>query len=295
MHHEPVLLREVLELLAPKPGERICDVTLGLGGHAAALIAPAQPGGFLIGIDADKKNLDEATKRMQPPKTSTRYIHANFRELPEVVDAPVDVLFADLGVSSPHFDDPERGFSFRSDGPLDLRFDQTSGQSASDWIASADTDHIARLLREWGELRGAGKLASIIVERRPRTTTQLQECVEAAFGWRAKSVMAQVFQAFRIFINDEMGALQSLLAAGPRLLRPGGRFAVIAYHSLEDRLVKQAFKALTLVEKDPQTGQDRGRARFQLLTKKAIVPGEDEVARNARARSAKLRAIIKPS
>ena len=293
MHHESVLLSEVLALLSPKPGERVCDVTLGLGGHAAALIACAEPGGTLIGLDADEKNLEEAKKRLQSSKVSVELHHANFRDIVSVLQAPVDVLFADLGVSSPHFDDPERGFSFRNDGPLDLRFDQTSGMSAAEWIAVSDEGVIAQALNDWGELRGAGRIANAIVRRQPKTTKALQECVEEALGWRAKAAMAQVFQAVRIAVNDEMQALQSLLAAGPRLLRPGGRFGVISYHSLEDRLVKQAFRALVTVQKDPHTGQDIETAMYRLLTKKAVVPGEEEIERNPRARSAKLRVIIK--
>ena len=197
-------------------------------------------------------------------------------------------------MSSPHFDDPARGFSFRSDGPLDLRFDRTSGVPASEWLAHADAEEIAQALREWGELRGAWSITQSIIRGRPATTKQLQECVEEALGWRAPSAMAQVFQALRIAVNGEIQALQDLLAAGPRLLRPGGRFGVISYHSLEDRLVKQAFRALVTVHKDPHTGQDIETAMYRLITKKAVVPGPEEIVRNPRARSAKLRVICYP-
>lgn len=293
MRHDPAMLREVVELLQPKRGERVCDATLGLGGHALALMKCTEPGGVLIGLDADGQNLKEAERRLQSLTVSLRLHHANFRDIASVMSAPVDILFADLGVSSPHFDDPERGFTFRSDGPLDLRFDRSSGQSAADWIASADVSVIAQALREWGELRGAGTIAAAIVRGKPATTMQLQKCVQEALGWRARGAMAQVFQALRIAVNDEMGALRTLLADGPGLLRPGGRFAVISYHSLEDRMVKKAFRSLTSVEKDPQTGQDVGFAQYQLLTKKAVAPTEEEVERNPRARSAKLRVIKK--
>lgn len=295
MQHEPVLLQEVITLLAPKPGECICDVTLGLAGHASALLKPALPGATLIGLDADALNLKEAEKRLGGLPASLQLHHANFRDIVSVLQAPVDILFADLGVSSPHLDDPERGFSFRNEGPLDLRFDQTSGMSAAEWIAVSDEGVIARALQEWGELRGAGRIANAMIRRQPKTTKQLQECVEEALGWRAKAAMAQVFQAVRIAVNDEMQSLQALLAAGPRLLRPGGRFAVISYHSLEDRLTKQAFRALVTVQKDPHTGQDIETAMYRLLTKKAVVPSEEEIRRNPRARSAKLRVIMKAS
>lgn len=292
MHHEPVLLQEVITLLSPKPGERICDVTLGLGGHATALLHAA-PGATLIGLDADPANLKEAGNRLEGSSGGVELHHANFRDLVSVLQAPVDILFADLGVSSPHFDDPERGFSFRNDGPLDLRFDQTTGMSAAEWIGHVDEEEIALVLREWGELRGAGRIANAMIRRQPKTTKALQECVEEALGWRAKAAMAQVFQAVRIAVNDEMQALQSLLATGPRLLRPGGRFGVIAYHSLEDRLVKQAFRVLVTVQKDPHTGQDIETAMYRLVTKKAVVPSEEEIAKNQRARSAKFRVIEK--
>lgn len=295
IHHDPVLLREVLELLSPKPGERICDATLGLAGHAQALLSKALPGGNLIGLDADTVNLEEAERRLDACRASVQLHHANFRDLSSILSSPVDILFADLGVSSPHFDDPERGFSFRNDGPLDLRFDRTSGMPASAWIAQADQEEIARALRDGGELRSAWGIAESIIRKKPTTTKQLQECIEEALGWRAASAMAQIFQALRIAVNDEMQALKSLLAAGPRLLRSGGCFGVISYHSLEDRLVKQAFRALITVQKDPQTGQDIETAMYRLLTKKAVTPSEEEISRNPRARSAKLRVIQKAS
>lgn len=295
MHHDPVLLQEVVELLSPKAGEHICDVTLGLGGHSKALLEKALPGGVLIGLDADPANLKEAGLRLEQLHGTVELHHANFRDLVSVLSSPIDILFADLGVSSPHFDDPERGFSFRNDGPLDLRFDQTTGMSAADWIDQSNQEDIAQALRDGGELRSAWSIADAIIRKKPRTTKQLQECVEEALGWRAPSAMSQVFQAVRIAVNGEMQALQALLAAGPRLLQPGGRFGVISYHSLEDRLTKQAFKALVTVQKDPHTGQDIETAMYRLITKKAVVPSEVEIARNPRARSAKLRVIIKAS
>lgn len=293
MQHQPVLLRETIALLSPKAGERICDATLGLAGHAAALLEKALPGGTLIGLDADPENLREAARRLQHFGDAVQLVHANFRDVASILSSPVDILFADLGVSSPHFDNPERGFSFRNDGPLDLRFDRTSGVPASEWIAHADQEEIAQVLREWGELRSAWSIADSINRKKPTTTKQLQECVEEALGWRAPSAMAQVFQSLRIAVNGEMRALQDFLAAGPRLLQPGGRLGVISYHSLEDRLVKQALRALVTVQKDPHTGQDIETAMYRLLTKKAVVPSEEETQRNPRARSAKFRVIEK--
>lgn len=293
MHHTPVLLSETLALLSPQPGEVVLDVTLGLGGHAQALLKATDPDGRLIGLDADAVNLAEAQRRLASWEGRIALHHANFRSTLDVVDKPVDVLFADLGVSSPHFDDPSRGFTFRADAPLDLRFDQQAGSTAAEWIAAASAQEITDALREFGEVNQAYRLAQVIKKRHPLTTTELAECVEEVCTWRTSSILPQVFQALRIAVNDELGSLRTLLDAIPQLLHPGGRCGIIAYHSLEDRLVKQYFRTLCAVEKDPETGQDMGKPAYVLLTKKAIVPGAQEIAQNPRARSAKFRAVCK--
>jgi 16S rRNA (cytosine1402-N4)-methyltransferase len=269
----------------------MCDGTLGLGGHAEAMLIASQPDGRLIALDADQKNLDEATRRLADYGDRVQLHHANFRDVWGLLRCPVNVLFADLGVSSPHFDDPSRGFTFRSDAPLDLRFDQTAGQSASEWIAAASAQEITDVLRAYGELREAYQLGLAIEKCKPQTTTALRACVETVCRWRANAVLPQVFQALRIVVNDELAALQSFLDVIPLVLAPGGRCGIISYHSLEDRLVKTKFRSLASVEKNSATGQDIGVAGFMIVTKKAVIPAQEETTRNPRARSAKFRVI----
>ncbi|MBI3331930.1 16S rRNA (cytosine(1402)-N(4))-methyltransferase RsmH [Candidatus Peregrinibacteria bacterium] len=301
MSHRPVLHgtegeSPVLALLSPKPGETVLDVTVGLGGHAASLKKEIGPSGRLIVLDADQANLDHAKNVLEGIPGHTQYHHANFRSLADIALPPCDIIFADLGVSSPHFDDPERGFSFRADGPLDLRFDRSKGRSAAAFLARAAPDAIAEVLRSYGELRGAGKLAHALskkarTQESPLRTTDVRSCVEELFGYKALSILPQVFQALRIAVNDEIGALQSLLHSAPKLLKPRGRFGVIAYHSLEDRAVKQAFRSLSTPEKDPEKGGILRESPFELLTKKPVTPSPVEIEANPRSRSARLRVL----
>ena len=269
----------------------MCDVTLGLAGHAEAMLAASNPGGTLIGLDADQKNLTVAGKRLAQYGDRAQLHHANFRDVWGLLRGPVDVLFADLGVSSPHFDDPSRGFTFRSDAALDLRFDQTSGSTAAEWISSGSAQEITDVLRSYGEVREAYQLGLAMEQCKPQTTTALRICIENVCKWRAKSVLPQVFQALRIVVNDELASLQSLLDTIPLVLAPGGRCGIISYHSLEDRLVKTKFRALSSVEKNSATGQNIGTAEFAIITKKAVSPSAAEIAKNPRSRSAKFRVI----
>jgi 16S rRNA (cytosine1402-N4)-methyltransferase len=255
------------------------------------MLRSSNPDGTLIGLDADRKNLDEAARRLAEFGGRVQLHHANFRDVWGLLRGPVHVLFADLGVSSPHFDDPMRGFTFRSEAPLDLRFDQTKGESAAEWISSASAQEITDALRSYGELRDAYKLGLEIEKVKPQTTTALCACVEQVCRWRTKSVLPQVFQALRIVVNDELAALQAFLDVIPLVLHPGGRCGIISYHSLEDRLVKTAFRSLATVEKNSATGQDIGTAAFAIVTKKLVTPSEKEIAENPRARSAKFRVI----
>ena len=246
-------------------------------------------------MDADEQNLEEAKTRLRPWGDCVHLIHANFRELAELGLPKIDILFADLGVSSTQLDDPSRGFTFRQDAPLDLRFDRSRGIKASEFLAKAGEQEIKDVLRTYGELRGAGKLASMLYRKARRkelrTTMQLRSMVEDVYGYRTSSLLPQVFQALRMHVNDELGALHSLLSYGPSLLKLHGRFGVISYHSLEDRAVKQVFRALSTGEKDPRTGAVKNPAAYELLTAKVIRPSEEEVRRNPRSRSARLRAI----
>jgi 16S rRNA (cytosine1402-N4)-methyltransferase len=285
-------LKEVLDVLAPRPGETVLDVTLGLGGHAAAFLERIGPQGRLIGLDADKENLELARERLAPFGDRVQFFHANFRDLPSLGLPPVDILFADLGLSSPHLDDPQRGFSFRTEIPLDLRFDRSQGIPASQWLRQVSGRDLTSALRAFGELRRARPLAEALHRAAPATTTDVRRVVEQVMGFRAPALMAQVFQALRIAVNDELRSLDVLLEAGSHLLRSGGRMGIISYHSLEDRRVKRVFRALTVPPRDPGSGRDTGPAPFALLTRSVIVPSPEEVHRNPRSRSAKFRAII---
>lgn len=291
--HTPVLLDEVVTLIDPKEGETVLDATLGLGGHAETLLKKIGARGALIGLDADAKNLAQAQVRLSVLPGRKEFRHANFRDLAQLDLPKVDILFADLGLSSPHVDEPGRGFTFREDAPLDLRFDRSQGLSAVLWLQRISLDDLTRALREFGELKDARRLARKLKEGEMNTTFSIVRAVEAVFGWKAPSVMAQVFQALRIAVNDELGALDALLSSGPTLLKSGGRMGVISYHSLEDRRVKQAFRVLTTAPKHADTGQDLHPADYSPLTRKAVVPADEEQHRNPRSRSAKLRVIMR--
>jgi 16S rRNA (cytosine1402-N4)-methyltransferase len=221
-------------------------------------------------------------------------VHANFAELPRLQLSTFDVILADLGLSSPHLDDPTRGFSFRHDGPLDLRLDASRGEPASALLAKVEQEALTLALQRYGELRYAPKLAQILIAKPPTTTTELRARVVDWSGWRAPQLLPQVFQALRIWVNDELRALDTLLAWLPTGLNPGGRAACISFHSLEDRRVKHVLRDLSAPPIDPLTGK-RGYAPFTLLTKHAIRPNDDEVKTNPRSRSALLRGIMKSS
>ena len=289
--HIPVLLNTVFEILAPKTGETVLDVTLGLGGHAHEFLQAIGEQGRFIAFETDKENLRYAREHLKDACARVELFHVNFRDGLLQTLPPIDILFADLGLSSPHIDDPSRGFSFRYDGPLDLRFDRSQGETAMQWIARVTDEEVADVLWKYGEVRSSRRLAAAIKERLPKTTGDLRQCTEAVFGFRASSLLPQVFQAFRIAINDELGALEVLLSKGPELLSPYGRMGIISYHSLEDRMVKQKFRALSSSPKDPLTGAALHPAAFELLTKRPLVPSPQECESNPRSRSAKFRVI----
>jgi 16S rRNA (cytosine1402-N4)-methyltransferase len=292
--HIPVLLPTVLEVLQPQEGDSVLDVTLGLGGHAEAFLQKIGPNGRLTGIDADPANLLLAEERLKPFAPAALFVHANFAQIPTLGLSPFDIIFADLGVSSPHFDDPERGFSFRFDGPLDLRYDRSIGLTAADLIRSLEDEPLAGIFCDYGELvREAGRLGRGLAGKEFATTTALRTAVEELFGYRAKQILPQVFQALRIAVNDEMGALRTFLETAPTLLKTGGRIGVLSYHSLEDRMVKQSFKDLCEPIRDDLTGQVTVPAPFELMTRKAIQATEQEIAENQRSRSVRFRAVRK--
>ena len=282
------MLDEVLLWLRPRAGGRYIDGTLGNGGHAAAILAASEPDGTLLGLDADPDALPVARARLEPFGERAVIVNANFRELAQAVAdhefGPADGILLDLGMSSRQLDVGGRGISFRNDEPLDMRFDPTSGESAADLLNRADETEIANVLYEYGEEHRSRRVARSIVRQRERaplaTTSDLIEAVEDALGPKRGRIhpATKSFQALRIAVNDELGALDAVLPMAASLLAPGGRLAVISFHSLEDRRVKQFFRAGGSPE-----------APLTELTRKPAVPSPEEAERNPRARSAKLR------
>lgn len=283
--HVPVLLREIVDF-APQGTRRILDATVGLGGHAHALLT-AHPQATLLAFDRDENALDIAGKRLAPFAGRVEFRHGDFRDgLSGIAPSSLDYAIADLGVSSLQLDDPNRGFSFRFDAPLDMRMDQRGGRSASDILNTASEKELERILSEYGEEPKARAIArSIVMERRTRarwTTSAFSSLVRRdARGRPGLDPSTRAFQALRIATNAELQGLDQGIESLARLLGPRGRLAVIAFHSLEDRIVKTVFRALKL---------EKGGA-FTLLTPKPIVPQDDEARTNPRARSAKLRVI----
>ena len=287
--HEPVLADEVVEWLAPRPDGVYVDATLGLGGHARALVAAGA--GRVIGIDRDAAAVDRAAAA---GGTGIEPVHADYRDLPDVLRdlgvTGVHGIVADLGVSSMQLDDPGRGFSFRQAGPLDMRMDRSRGRTLADALAGADEETLARVIRDFGEERHARRVARALLRARDRgtleTTGDLAAVVRAAAGggrgWQRIDPATRTLQALRIWVNDELEGLDRFLERAVGLLVPGGRLAVIAFHSLEDRVVKHTFRRLAA---------EPGVVR--LLTRRPVMPGEAERERNPRARSARLRVVEK--
>jgi len=286
--------------LCPRPGARLVDATVGLGGHAAALLEAA-PESRLLGVDRDADALERAGRRLASFGSRVVLRRGSFADLPEILAAEgwdlVDGVVLDLGVSSLQLDDPTRGFSFRAAGPLDMRMDRRSGPTASDLVNAWDERDLARLIARCGEEPRARAVARAIVRARPlATTAELATVVAAAAGpgRPGHHPATRTFQALRIAVNDELEALDRFLAPGAPWLRPGGRLAVLAYHSLEDRRVKEAFRRWTASCVCPP-GLPAcicgGRARFRLVTRRPRRPSEEEIGRNPRARSARLRVV----
>lgn len=283
--HASVLLDEALALLAVRGGGFYVDGTLGLGGHAEAILEKSAPGGTLLGVDKDGEALEQARARMARFGTRASLVQADFREIPALLgERRPDGILLDLGTSSLQLDSPERGFSFQKDGPLDMRMDRSRGRTAAELVSHASPTELADWIHDYGEEPHARRIARAIVlarrHGRIRTTSELAAVVRrAAFRpRRGLDPATRTFQALRIAVNDELLHLGQAVQALARCLAAEGRLAVIAFHSLEDREVKQAFRAL----------QGEG---FRVLTKKPTRPGEAETQRNPRARSARLRGL----
>lgn len=304
--HQSVLLQETLKILNPRPGDKIVDGTLGLGGHAEAILSFILPGGHYYGFDLDALNLKYAKERLKDFASHTTFFHSNFahchHRLREKGINQVNGILLDFGLSSPHIDDSSRGFSFQAEGPLDMRFDRAQGITAADVLNTWEESELKRIFYRYGEEPYAPKLARMVLAQRKispfQTTFHLMDLIGQVMKSPKdqKQVARRIFQALRIAVNDELRILEETLPSLLDLLAPQGRMVVLSYHSLEDRLVKQCFKAAI---RDCHCPPDALRCTcsrmpdFRLLTKKPVVPSEEELQANPRSRSAKLRAIQK--
>lgn len=309
--HVPVLLDEVGDALKVEPGSRIIDTTVGGGGHADQILASSAPDGVLLGLDRDPSALEMAADRLAGYGDRVELVHASFARLRAVAEQhgfagagsrPVDGILFDLGLSSLQLADADRGFSFMAEGPLDMRFDPTSsGPTAADLVNTRSAEELADLFYHYGEERQSRRIAQAIVEARPlHTTAELAEVIQGAVGRRRGRLhpATLTFQALRIAVNEELAALEAALPQAVELLGSGGRLAVIAFHSLEDRIVKRFMrresKDCICPPELPICTCDH-RASLNVITRKPIRPTEEEEMANPRSRSARLRVAERKS
>ena len=292
-YHVPVLLMPSVDGLNIRPDGTYVDVTFGGGGHSREILSRLGENGRLLGFDQD-----EDAERNLVNNPHFTFVRSNFRDLHNFLRyhgiEQIDGLLADLGVSSHHFDDSERGFSFRFEGALDMRMNKRAGITAADVVNNYDEERLANLFYLYGELKNSRKLAAVIVRAREGqridTIGRFLEVVKPLFGReREKKELAKVFQALRIEVNQEMEALKEMLLAATQALRPGGRLVVITYHSLEDRMVKNLMKTGNMEGRAEKDFYGRMQTPFRLVNSKVITPDDDELQRNPRSRSAKLR------
>ena len=295
--HIPVLVEEVVSLLRCSPHQTFVDATLGGGGHALEILRRTEPDGMVIGMEWDEEAIRVARETLRPFGDRVKSVRQNFVYLPEVLRSlrmeGVDGILVDLGLSSIQLEDAPRGFSLRSDGPLDMRMDQRLEDTAADWVNRLSQEELSKVLWEYGEERWARKIARAIVEERRkmpiRTTAVLRRIVVRAipsrFHSRRIDPATKTFQALRITTNRELENLRQMLETGWTVLKRGGRMCVISFHSLEDRMVKEAFRNLGR----GREGKGESGAVLRVITKKPITPSEDERKRNPRSRSAKMR------
>ncbi len=292
--HIPVLVQEIVEYLRCGPGRVFLDCTVGTGGHAEAILSASEPDGLLIGLDWDEMALKAARERLHVFGPRVALFHEDFRHMEAVLEVKgihhLDGILFDLGLSSLQLSDPQRGFSFQEEGPLDMRMDRRTRRTAADWVNRLPEKELMSILFRYGEERWARRIARAIVKERARnpiqTTQQLSEIVVKAIPPAARSgrlhPATRTFQALRIMVNHELEGLSDIITAAARRLRPGGRLCVVAFHSLEDRIVKQTFREM---------GKEHGGVR--VLTRKPIRPDVSEIGRNPRSRSARLRVAEK--
>lgn len=303
IYHIPALLDASLDGLDIKPDGTYVDVTLGGGGHSRAILKRLSPAGHLYSFDQDSDAIARAAADPDFDNPSFTPVHGNFRFLANYMDfygqlGRVDGILADLGVSFHHFDDAARGFSFRADGPLDMRMNPDARLTAADLVAGADQAELARIFKLYGELPRATQIARVLVAEREKapidTTARLTAAVMPLISkQKEKKELAQVFQALRIAVNGEMEALENFLRQTLEVLRPGGRLAVITYHSLEDRMVKNFMRTGTTDGTESKDFFGRNTSPVEPLMSKPIVPTEAEIESNPRSRSAKLRVAVK--
>lgn len=292
-YHTPALLNECIDGLDIKPDGTYVDVTFGGGGHSRAIVQNLSANGHLYGFDQD---MDAYANRIDDPRFT--FVHSNFAFLSNFMRyhgvEGVDGILADLGVSFHHFDDKERGFSFRFDGNLDMRMNQDSKRDAKAILQEYSEEQLANILYLYGELKQSRRMAAAIVKARNKTPlTTVQQLLDMVRPFikpqHEKKELAQVFQALRIEVNDEISVLKALLTQSLKVLKPGGRLVIITYHSLEDRLVKNFFRSGNVEGKMEKDFFGRVDTPFKLVNNKVIVPSDEEVGRNPRSRSAKLR------
>jgi 16S rRNA (cytosine1402-N4)-methyltransferase len=290
-----------MDFLRPTAEGSYCDATLGLGGHARAILERSLTG-RLVGMDRDAEILEVAKQNLAPFADRARFAHARFSQIRSVLDEkqalPLDGCIADLGVSSVQLDRADRGFSFRHSGPLDMRMDRSDGETAADLLQRIDEEELAQILRDLGEERFARRIAAAVVASREsgelRTTADLANLVARSVPRReaGKDPATRAFQALRIAVNQELLELERFLQDAPECLKPGGRLVVISFHSLEDRMVKRRFRALaTRQASGPAALLESPPLGYRILTKHVVTASEEELASNPRSRSAKLRAL----
>lgn len=298
--HIPVLYNEVLELLRPQPNGRYIDGTLGAGGHTTGILEASAPEGRVLAFDRDPEAISFTRKRLLQYSDRVTYVNANYAEMGTLAPinefVEVDGIILDLGLSSRQLANGQRGFSFLKEGPLDMRYDSTSGPTAADLLNNLSETDLSDILWRYGEVRQSRRIAKLIVDNRPiHTTTKLAELIAVNFKRRGRIHPAtQSFQAIRIAVNRELDAVEQGIEAAINLLKPGGRLAVISFHSLEDRFVKRFFRDLSrdciCPPQQPICNCDV-QAFLKLVNRKAIQAKEQEIARNPRSRSARLRVV----
>jgi len=306
--HEPVMLKETVDSMSCTPGGVYFDGTVGGGGHAYEILVRTAPDGVLIGVDRDEDALSESARRLEPFGDRALLVKGNFADIGNIVSElgfqGVSGILLDLGVSAHQFDTPDRGFSFSLDAPLDMRMDREDGVTAFDIVNGFSEEKLKKIIKDYGEEMMPGRIVRAISERRKlspiRTTGELAAIITGALPGRLKKKRihpaTKTFQALRIAVNNELENLHTAIESGIDMLKEGGRFSIIAFHSLEDRMVKDLFRSWEkgcVCPPDFPVCRCNRRSKLRVLTRRPVVPGEAEIASNPRARSARLRTAVR--